>query len=219
MNSFRKEITEQIERIPKGRIFTTKDLTFDTGRTAYVNKLLSELVNKGWIKRIEKGTYYIPKESKLGLGTLPLSQNEIVRYLTQKYGGYLSGNCVYNMMGLTEQVPTVLTIATPNPVRPFRFDNLRFDCIKAHRGSFEPHETKYLMVLDAINDMEHIPGKTGDKVFQRLKIIFFNEYTDKETRVLAKLAMYYPKKVQRTVIQLLTESGKAKIAEELKAKI
>lgn len=75
------------------------------------------------------------------------------------------------------------------------------------------------MVLDAINDMEHIPGKTGDKVFQRLKILFFDEYTDKEAQVLARLAMYYPKKVQRTVIQLLTESGKARIAEELKAKI
>jgi len=219
MKSFRQEITEQIERIPKGRIFTAKDLTFDVLKTANVNVLLAELVKKGRIKRIEKGIYYIPKESKLGLGTLPLSQNEIVRYLTRKYGGYLSGYCVYNMMGLTEQVPAVLTIATPNPVRPFRFDNLRFNCIKAHRGNFEPQETKYLMVLDAINDMEHIPGKTGDKVFQRLKIIFFNEYTDKETRVLAKLAMYYPKKVQRTVIQLLTESGKARIAEELKAKI
>jgi hypothetical protein len=219
MKSFRKEITEQIERIPKGRIFTTKDLTFEVSKTANVNVLLADLVKKNRIMRIEKGTYYIPKESKLGLGPLPLPQNEIVRYLTRKYGGYLSGYCVYNMMGLTEQVPAVLTIATPNPVRPFRFDNLRFNCIKAHRGSFEPHETKYLMVLDAINDMEHIPGKTGDMVFQRLKIIFFNEYTDKETRVLTKLAMYYPKKVQRTVIQLLTESGKARIAEELKAKI
>ena len=219
MKSFRKEITEQIERIPKGRIFTAKDLTFDVSKTANVNVLLAELAKKDRIKRIEKGAYYIPKESKLGLGTLPLSQNEIVRYLTQKYGGYLSGYCVYNMMGLTEQVPTVLTIATPNPVRPFRFDNLRFDCIKAHRGSFEPHETKYLMVLDAINDMEHIPGKTGDKVFQKLKILFFDEYSYTEARVLAGLAMYYPKKVQRTVIQLLTESGKARIAEELKAKI
>lgn len=131
MKSFRQEITEQIERIPKGRIFTAKDLTFDVSKTANVNVLLAELVKKNRIKRIEKGTYYIPKESKLGLGPLPLPQNEIVRYLTRKYGGYLSGYCVYNMMGLTEQVPTVLTIATPKPVRPFRFDNLRFDCIKA----------------------------------------------------------------------------------------
>ena len=219
MKSFRQEITEQIERIPKGRIFTAKDLTFDVLKTANVNVLLAELVKKGRIKRIEKGIYYIPKESKLGLGTLPLSQNEIVRYLTRKYGGYLSGYCVYNMMGLTEQVPAVLTIATPNPVRPFRFDNLRFNCIKAHRGSFEPHETKYLMVLDAINDMEHIPGKTGDKVYQKLKILFFNEYTKSDVKQITKFVVSYPPKVKMMTAALLRETGWEQSSESIRKTI
>ena len=42
MASFRKEILGQIERIDTGRIFTFRDLSFDTEKTANVAVLLSE---------------------------------------------------------------------------------------------------------------------------------------------------------------------------------
>ena len=38
-------------------------------------------------------------------------------------------------MGLTEQVATTITIATPNPVRRFRFKNLDIECVKAYAWS------------------------------------------------------------------------------------
>ena len=47
---------------------------------------------------------------------------------------------------------------------------------------------------------------------------FRKEITEQIERIL-KLSEYYPKKVQRTVSQLLAESGKVKIAEEMKAKM
>ena len=47
MASFRKEILEQIERIDVGRIFTFRDLSFDTEKTANVAVLLSEQSRKG----------------------------------------------------------------------------------------------------------------------------------------------------------------------------
>ena len=219
MKSFRKEITEQIERIPKGRIFTAKDLTFDASMATYVNKLLSELVKKDKIKRIEKGAYYRFGMMKYGLGSKPVYQEEKIRYILSKTGGYLSGYYAYNLMGLTEQVPTVITIATPNPVRPFRFVNLRFNCIKAYKGNFMPDKVEYLRVLDVINHIKHVPGRTGDDVYRELKELYFSHYSDKEIDVVVKLSEYYPKKVQRTVIQLLAESGKDRIAEELKTKI
>ena len=48
MASFRKEILGQIERIDAGRIFTFRDLSFDTEKTANVAVLLSEQSRKGW---------------------------------------------------------------------------------------------------------------------------------------------------------------------------
>ena len=219
MKSFRQQIIEQVEKIRKGRIFTAKDLTFDASMATYVNKLLSELVKKDKIKRIEKGAYYRFGMMKYGLGSKPVYQEEKIRYILSKTGGYLSGYYAYNLMGLTEQVPTVITIATPNPVRPFRFVNLRFNCIKAYKGNFMPDKVEYLRVLDVINHIKHVPGRTGDDVYRELKELYFSHYSDKEIDVVVKLSEYYPKKVQRTVIQLLAESGKDRIAEELKTKM
>ena len=47
MASFRKEILGQIERIDTGRIFTFRDLSFETEKTANVAVLLSEQSRKG----------------------------------------------------------------------------------------------------------------------------------------------------------------------------
>ena len=46
MASFRKEILGQIERIDTGRIFTFRDLSFETEKTANVAVLLSEQSRK-----------------------------------------------------------------------------------------------------------------------------------------------------------------------------
>ena len=63
MASFRKEILGQIERIDTGRIFTFRDLSFETEKTANVAVLLSEQSRKGVLVRVEKGAYYRPKKS------------------------------------------------------------------------------------------------------------------------------------------------------------
>lgn len=161
MASFRKEILGQIERIDTGRIFTFRDLSFETEKTANVAVLLSEQSRKGVLVRVEKGAYYRPKKSVLGLGKLPVYQDEQFRYLTEKLNGYITGAYIYNKMGLTEQVATTITIATPNPVRRFRFKNLDIECVKAYCMVY-PDESlvPYLRLLDAIKDMKRIPGTT-----------------------------------------------------------
>ena len=95
MASFRKEILGQIERIDAGRIFTFRDLSFETEKTANVAVLLSEQSRKGVLVRVEKGAYYRPKKSVLGLGKLPVYQDEQFRYLTEKLNGYITGAYVY----------------------------------------------------------------------------------------------------------------------------
>lgn len=99
MASFRKEILGQIERIDTGRIFTFRDLSFETEKTANVAVLLSEQSRKGVLVRVEKGAYYRPKKSVLGLGKLPVYQDEQFRYLTEKLNGYITGAYIYNKNG------------------------------------------------------------------------------------------------------------------------
>ena len=111
----------------------------------------------------------------LGLGKLPVYQDEQFRYLTGKLNGYITGAYIYNKMGLTEQVATTITIATPNPVRRFRFKNLDVECVKAYcMDCSDESLVPYLRLLDAIKDMKRIPGTTGQDIYNRVKSQYFN---------------------------------------------
>ena len=204
MASFRKEILGQIERIDTGRIFTFRDLSFETEKTANVAVLLSEQSRKGVLVRVEKGAYYRPKKSVLGLGKLPVYQDEQFRYLTEKLNGYITGAYIYNRMGLTEQVATTITIATPNPVRRFRFKNLDIECVKAYCMVY-PDESlvPYLRLLDAIKDMKRIPGTTGQDIYNRVKSQYFNGYSLPELEKIVSLAKSYPPRVRKVVADIL----------------
>ena len=190
MASFRKEILGQIERIDTGRIFTFRDLSFETEKTANVAVLLSEQSRKGVLVRVEKGAYYRPKKSVLGLGKLPVYQDEQFRYLTEKLNG--------------EQVATTITIATPNPVRRFRFKNLDIECVKAYCMVY-PDESlvPYLRLLDAIKDMKRIPGTTGQDIYNRVKSQYFNGYSLLELEKIVSLAKSYPPRVRKVVADIL----------------
>ena len=186
MASFRKEILGQIERIDAGRIFTFRDLSFDAEKTANVAVLLSEQSRKGLLVRIEKGAYYRPKKSVLGLGKLPVYQDEQFRYLTGKLNGY------------------TITIATPSPVRRFRFKNLDVECVKAYcMDCSDKSLVPYLRLLDAIKDMKRIPGTTGQDIYNRVKSQYFNGYSLPELKKIVSLAKSYPPRVRKTVTDIL----------------
>lgn len=216
MASFRKEILRQIERMDAGRIFTFRDLSFETEKTANVAVLLSEQSRKGVLVRVEKGAYYRPGKSVLGLGELPVYQEEQFRYLTEKLNGYVTGAYVYNKMGLTEQIATTLTIATPCPVRRFRFKNLDIECVKAYCTDCSDESlVPYLRLLDAIKDMKRIPGTTGQDIYNRIKDQYFNGYNRSELEKIVFLAKSYPPRVRKAVSDMLGDLGQTVLQKEM----
>lgn len=217
MASFRKEILQQIERIDAGRIFTFRDLTFDKGKSANVAVLLSEQSKKGFLVRIEKGAYYRPRKSTLGLGELPVYQDEQFRYLTKKLGGYITGSYVYNKMGLTEQVAVTVTVATPHPVRRFRFKNLDIECVKSYCSDCGDESLlPYLRLLDAIKDMKRIPGTIEQDVYDCIKHQYFEQCTLSELKKIVRLAKEYPPRVRKVVEDILGDIGRITLQREMK---
>ncbi len=216
MNSFRKTILEQIRRIDAGRVFTFKDLTYDTKRTANVAVLLSEQCQRGELVRVDKGAYYRPIKSRLGLKALPLSQEEQFRYLTNKLSGYISGPYTYNKIGLTEQVSTTITIATPYPVRRFQFRNLEVVCQKSYCSDcLDNRLIPYLQLLDAIKDMKHIPGTSEQDIYDRVKRLYVSTYSPRELKIIVSLAKHYPPRVRRILSDLLGDCGQSSLQTEL----
>lgn len=220
MQSFRKEILQQIEQIETGRIFTFRDLSFPNEKMANVAVLLSEQSKKGLLKRVEKGAYIRPCTSTLGLGALPVYQDEQFRYITQKLDGYITGAYIYNKMGLTEQVATTITIATPKPVRHFRFKNLDIESVKAYTTAYHDEtNVPYLRLLDAIKDIKHIPGSTQQDIYERIKNQYFKDFSMQELIKVVSLTRDYPPRVRKIVADMLGEIEQQDLQQEISSTI
>lgn len=203
MRTFRRELLAQIEQIEKGKIFTFRDLSFPQERLANVAVLLSGLTKRGELVRVEKGAYYRPRESKLGLGKLPVFQEEQFQYITRKLGGYITGAYIYNKLGLTEQVATTITIATRKPTRRFRFKNLEIECVKAYSEEIENAETlTFLRILDAIKDLKHIPGRTEQDVYDQIKKQYVMPLPLDSLNKIVSLSVKYPPRVRKVLCDM-----------------
>jgi hypothetical protein len=220
MSSLTNDINTQINRIESGKIFTFRDLSFPYEKLANVSVILSCKSKKGELIRIEKGAYYKPKKSTLGIGILPVYQDEQLKYLIRKLDGYMTGPYIYNKMGLTGQVPSVITIATPKPVRNFTFNKLSVETVKSYiRESGNEEVISYLRLLDAIKDIKRIPGRTEQEIYEILQTRYFKIYGYPVLNKIVSLAVFYPPRVRKILSDMLEDAGYPDLQERLKQTI
>lgn len=216
MKSFRSNIIKQVESIPEGKIFTFADLDFSIEKFANVAVILSDLAKRKKLLRVEKGAYYRPKESSLGLGLLPVYQDDQLNYLTRKLDGYLTGAYIYNKLSLTEQVSSIITIAAPQPVRPFRFKKLSIECVKSYAGTPSDEDTLYLLrLLDAIKDLKYIPGTTPQQAFNKIFTLHFSKLSAINLEKIVSLAINYPPRVRKILSDMLEKSNRFDLSKQL----
>jgi len=220
MESFKSDIYKQIHSMSEGRIFTFDDLIFPFAKFAHVAVILSNLSKEKKLIRIEKGAYYKPKPSSLGLGYLPVYQEEKLNYLTKKLDGYLTGTYIYNKMSLTEQVPSVITIAVCYPVRAFKFEKLSVECVKAyvHISGNNP-DLHLVQILDAIKDCRHIPGTSPQSVYQRIFNFHVSPLEYESLKKLVSLSKNYPPRVRKILSRVLHDNNNIELSEQLVATI
>ena len=216
MKSFKSDIQKQIDIIPEGKIFTFEDLLFPLSKFAYVAVILSNLVKEKKLVRIEKGAYYKPKPSSLGFGYLPVYQEEKLNYLTNKLDGYVTGAYIYNKMSLTEQVPSIITIASKYPVRAFKFEKLSIECVKAYVDIPNNSQDLYLVrILDAIKDCKHIPGINPQAVYERIINLHVSSLEYSNLKKMVSLAKNYPPRVRKILSQMLQGNTNVELKEQL----
>jgi hypothetical protein len=220
MESFKANIYKQIEKIPEGRIFTFNDLAYPLPKFANVAVILSHLTKEKKLKRVEKGAYFKPKLSSLGFGYLPVYQEEKLNYLTNKLNGYLTGAYIYNKMSLTEQVPSVITIAVRHPVRAFRFEELSIKCVKAYADITDNDQDLYLIrTLDAIKDYRHIPGTNPQVAYDRILNLHLSLLELSNLKKIVFLAKNYPPRVRKILSRMLHENNNHELEAQLMATI
>ena len=216
MEKLKKNIIHQIADIEIGRVFTYKDLIFPPEKFGSVIHILFKNCCSGELVRIGRGAFYKPKESSLGLGLLPLDEDELLKYLSNKLNGYVTGLFAYNSMGLTEQIPSILTLATKKYIRPFIFQSLKIETVRSYIEITDDRQiVKYLRILDAIKDIKKIPARTQQEVYEDIKSRYFETYSSEIQYKLVSLAKKYPPRVRKILSDILRDIGSNEMSTEL----
>lgn len=100
-----------------GAVTTATDL-LDMGTRAAVDQALSRLVRRGALRRVGRGVYAYPQQSRL-LGELSPEPEEVAKALARQGAQRLTPSGAYaaNLLGLTEQVPGRVEYLTDGPRR------------------------------------------------------------------------------------------------------
>ena len=190
-----------IEQIEDTKIFTYNDIPSNKKTSVAIE--LSRLFKKGVVKKISKGKFYKPKQTQFG--EIAPSDEEIAKsYL--KEDAYITGYGGYNQLGLTTQIPNVITIASNRIPSRIRVENVNIKFVpNIAKGSVK--DTQLLQILDALRDIKNIPDNSPNDVVLSIKKIV-KKFDEKKIKKMLKLIPNYPPRVKAILGAILKEMGR-----------
>ena len=118
-------IKNKIKTSKTESVFVAADFA-DISDRAKIGVCLNRLEEDGIIKRILRGVYYKPEfNSFLGEYVAPNSDT-VANALARNYGWTIvpCGDTALNMLGLSTQVPAVLSYVSDGPYKEYAYDNI-----------------------------------------------------------------------------------------------
>jgi len=183
-------ITDKINRLPTGYIFTYDYFYPEVDKPDALSKALSRMVREGRLRKLSPGRFYKPRVTDFG--ELKPESYQIVKDLLNQNGkitGYLTGYSVYNQLGLTTQVSGIIQIGTNEPRKNITRGIYKIRFIK-QPNSITKESIPLLRILDAISKIKEIPDSTVDQSC-RILIELIRKLTDSDQKSLIKLARKY----------------------------
>lgn len=200
-----------INSLENGKIFMYDDIPSDNKMGIAIE--LSRLYKKGILKKVSKGKYYKAKATPFG-DLAPNSEEKIKSFLGAS-NDYIAGLSSFNQLGLTTQVPNVITIASNQTPRKISLQNTIIKFIpKRTNGSKK--DVELLQLLDALNSIKKIPDVSVNEAFKMIKGMI-EQLNIKEQQRLAKLVFTYPPRTKALVGAILKNGGLWEEAYKLKA--
>ena len=207
---YSERIRRIIEDFPVGEPFTNEsiagilkkefELTSENAELITNNKL-KRMFDEGKLGRIEKGVYYVPKQTVFG-PVKPDFDRYTVKMLTMdmdKVIGYESGSSFFNRIGLSTLIPREIEVVTNNYRK-----KLPEKCHVTTRKppvSVTNENHRYLQVLDVISDMSrlHIDAENPNGILNA--VIVKNGLAP--VRLAGYARKYYPQRVLPKVIDII----------------
>lgn len=198
-------ITNSIDRLPNGYVFTYADFINKVKSKEAVIKALNRMVASGKIAKLSKGKYYKPEKS--AFGKLQPNRYQIVKDLLEEDGkitGYLTGYSIYNQFGLTTQISNIIQIGK-NTVRPgFKRAGYKISFI-LQKNTITKENIPLLQILDSIRYIKIIPDSTISVACKRL-IEIIKDLSKEDKATLVRLALKYPPATRALLGVILWES-------------
>jgi Family of unknown function (DUF6088) len=197
-----EKIYKKLGEIPNGSTFTYRQLKIDREDYLAAAKAIERLIKKGTVKRASTGLFYKPKQTVFGV-LMPNEEELLKPYLFEGNNrvAYITGNSLYNRLGLTTQIPNSIKVASRDKRIITTIGNLKISPIKSYVDVTA--DNYYLLeVLDAIKDFKKIPDGDQQRNIEVLTGLLkqFNE-TDKKR--LIRCAIKYPPRVRALLGALL----------------
>lgn len=176
--------------MPADVVFSYQDFGFPTESNGSVLKTLNRMAALGEICKLSKGRFY--KTRKTVFGELKPRPEEIVKDLLVKDGepiGYLTGLSIFNGLGLTTQVASIIQIGTNTKTNvkqrgPY---TIRF---VVQPNSIDSCNIKLLQLLDCLRLIKDIPDSSTSQSCSLL-IVKIKDLTAGERRKMTQLAIRY----------------------------
>jgi hypothetical protein len=198
------QIRKTIESIPESKPFGYDDLGIGQADFVTAAKALERLQKKGIIKKISKGIFYKPEETRFG--TLGPDYNALLNRLLFKKGkrvGYVTGGELYNQLNLTTQNYFKTKIATNRSRKKIEKGWLKTSTVKSYAEITEDNY-QLLGVLDALKDIRNISDTSTSQAIKILagKLVNFNKSAIED---LIRLSMNYPPRVRALLGAIVEE--------------
>ena len=179
----------------------TSEIQFNNYSKPWIYKELNRLCETGEIKRFEKGVYYIPKKSSLGMSLLNPGKVIEKKYIKTKENtyGYYAGYYLLNLLGLSTQVPNVIEVYSNNEsskVRDIKVgsQNVR---VRKPRVDITKENAPVLAFLELMNVVDaSLLGEDKKKIIEQ----YIADYNISR-KDITKYSPSYPDKVIRNMIE------------------
>ncbi len=179
----------------------TNEIQFNNYSKPWIYKELKRLCDSGEIKRFEKGVYYIPKKSPLGMSLLNPAKVVEKKYIKRNEDvcGYYAGYYLLNLLGLSTQVPNIIEIYSNNEsskVRDIRIgsQNIR---VRKPRVDITSENAPVLAFLELMNIVDvHSLDDEKKKIIEK----YLSDYNISR-KDITKYSPAYPDKAVRTMVE------------------
>jgi len=170
-NSTSRRVTRKIYGMGRGWAFSVIDFSTFGSRSA-IDVTLHRLLKKRTIRRVIRGIYDYPRQSKMLGGELSPDIDQVAQALARKFGWRIqpSGPVALNLLGLSTQVPSQMIYLSDGPSRSYGIgrQTLAFKQSPLKESNFKLRESA--LIVQALKSLgpERIPPDVVSRIRRQL---------------------------------------------------